>query len=465
MLIDTPGLDTALGDRLLEETGWNTQRLSKLRSQCKQTTFARFLIESGTFTAEELEQLLNEVAGDPELETRKGWSIPPSERKRPPTPTPRPRPTPTPTPTPRPEARVSKSSSGVLRNPYLPDIKETRTGSRRTERGLPAPGELAPGSKIGVFTVKRLLGAGGMGEVYLVVDPLGERFALKTLRPGSSEEDRRRFDREITALRKASSQPNVVDVYDTGEDNGQKYVLLEYCSGGSLFQRLRRGPMDPFDAARTVYELATGLDFLHAEGVLHRDLKPGNVLFDAEGRAKLTDFGVALLAGEHTLTDANIIMGTPGYLSPEQVQGHRERFGPRTDVYGLGAVFYACLTGGPPFRGRTSMEVLEQVVARQAPGPSEANPKVPADLDRVCRKALAKDPSRRYATASEMAAALASFIEPTVITERAPEVSEALETTVIRHLPETVRSALPWVIAASGWLVLLALALLGKISW
>lgn len=448
MLIDTPGLDTALSDRLLQETGWNTERLTTLRAQCERTTFARFLIESGTFTAEELEALLSEVASDPELETRKGWSIPPREGKRGAS-----------SPPPRP--KVSKSRSGVLRNPYLPDVKDTRAGSRRTKRN--APGDLAPGSRIGPYTIKRLLGAGGMGEVYLVVDPLGEQFALKTLRPGANEEDRRRFDRECTALRKASGQAYVVDVYDTGEENGQQYVLLEYCPGGSLFQLLRRGPMDPLEAARVVYELATGLDFLHAEGVLHRDLKPGNVLFDASGRAKLTDFGVALLSGEHTLTDANIIMGTPGYLSPEQVQGHRERLGPRTDVYGLGAVFYACLTGGPPFRGRTSMEVLEQVVARQAPGPSELNPAVPADLDRVCRKALAKDPSRRYATAGELAAALASFVEPTVMAERAPEVNEALETTVIRPKPEAARSVLPWVIAASGWLVLLALALLGWI--
>lgn len=451
-------MDTALEHRLRRESGWSTEKLVRLRSQCKRTTFARFLVESGTFTLEELERLLQD-ANHEDLETRRGWFVAVQKDKTPVLPKGRTKPD------------SGRSGSGFRHNPYLPQVEAPTQASKprakvkptaraKKVQGLP-PGEIAPGSTVGPYTVQRLLGAGGMGEVYLARDPQGREFAVKTLRPGAGAEDRERFDRECMALRKASAQPNVVDVHDMGEADGQKYVVLEYCPGGSLFQRLREGPMAPLEATRTVYDLANGLEFLHAAGVLHRDLKPGNVLFDASGRAKLTDFGVALLSGELTLTDANVIMGTPGYLSPEQVQGDRDRFGPRTDVYGLGAVFYACLTGDPPFRGRTSMEVLEQVVARRPSKPSEVNPDVSAELDAICLKALAKDPSRRFASAGEFAAALASILEPTVVAERAPEVDGALETTVVRRVPTLHPSLLPWALAASAWLLLLGLWLLG----
>ncbi|HBP18254.1 MAG TPA: serine/threonine protein kinase, partial [Planctomycetes bacterium] len=242
------------------------------------------------------------------------------------------------------------------------------------------------GEQVGPYRLEGELGRGGMGAVYRATDTRsGREVALKLLHGLAGSEDRARFLREIEA---ASSlvHPHVLPVFEHGSDQGRPFLATALAEGGSLAGRLRLTPLDPAPAALLVSQVARGLEAAHRSGILHRDLKPENVLLDGEGRPLLADFGLARQVKDETLTASGTVLGTPGYMSPEQARG--ERAGVRSDVYGLGALLYASLAARPPFRGRSLLETLAAVVA----DPPAPIPGVPESLWRVLQRCLAKDP-------------------------------------------------------------------------
>jgi eukaryotic-like serine/threonine-protein kinase len=258
----------------------------------------------------------------------------------------------------------------------------------------------------GRYQVSARLGSGGMADVYLAHDTLlGRQVALKLLHPRFAEDQEfvERFRREASSAA-GLSHPNVVAVFDRGEWDGTYYIAMEYLPGRSLKAVVREhGPLSPQDATDIVVQILLAARFAHRRGIIHRDIKPHNVILDEEGRAKVTDFGIAR-AGASDMTLTGSIMGTAQYLSPEQAQGHA--VSEASDLYAIGVVLYELLTGTVPFEGESAVTIaLKQVSAEPVP-PSRVNPAVGAALDVVVMRALAKDPRARFASADEFIAAL-----------------------------------------------------------
>jgi serine/threonine-protein kinase len=262
------------------------------------------------------------------------------------------------------------------------------------------------------YEVLEVLGSGGMGVVWKARQKsLPRLVALKRLRAGVSLRDEllRRFRREAEAIARLQ-HPNIVHIHEVGEEDGEPYLALEYVAGSSLAQKLTAGPLPAAAAAALVETLARAIHFAHEHAILHRDLKPGNVLLADDGTPKVTDFGLAkvLQAEETADTCSGAILGTPSYMAPEQARGEAA-ITAAADVYALGAILYETLTGRPPFRGPTALDTLAQVRERDPVPPRALQPKVPADLQTVCLKCLEKEPRRRYATAAELADDLRRF--------------------------------------------------------
>src|SRR5271166_3829085 len=258
----------------------------------------------------------------------------------------------------------------------------------------------------GRYRVISRLGSGGMADVYLAQDQLlGREVAVKLLHHHFAEDQEfvERFRREASSAA-ALSHPNIVGIFDRGEWNGTYYIAMEYVPGRSLKALVREtGPLDPVVAIDTVIQILRAARFAHKRGVIHRDLKPHNVILDEDGRARVTDFGIAR-AGASDMTLTGSIMGTAQYLSPEQAQGHT--VSASSDLYSVGVILYELLTGVVPFEGETAVAIaLKQVSAEPTP-PSALNPALPQTLDAVVLRALAKDPAQRYADADELIAAL-----------------------------------------------------------
>ena len=270
---------------------------------------------------------------------------------------------------------------------------------------------MVPGlAQIGRYQLLGEVARGGMGAVYRARGPDGQLVALKLLLAGktASPLHRRRVATEVQALLRIR-HPHVVALLDAGEHEGVPYLVMEWVEGESLAARLRHhGPLDPRDAVELVARLADALAHCHAQGVLHRDLKPDNVLLRAgDGQPLLVDFGISKdMAGEHRTTVANTVvgrwLGTPGWWPPEQAHGKLDQVGPRSDVYGLGALLYAALTGSPPQEGRSLPELI-RALERPPVAPSLRQPGVPPWLDAVCLRALAPDPAERPTSAEELA--------------------------------------------------------------
>ena len=258
----------------------------------------------------------------------------------------------------------------------------------------------------GRYQVVRKLGAGGMANVYLAEDQeLGRRVAIKILneRYANDEQFVERFRREAKNAA-ALSHPNIVSIYDRGEAEGTYYIAMEYLDGRSLKELiLSRGPAPLNVAIEYVRQILSALRFAHRHGIVHRDIKPHNVLVDAEGRVKVTDFGIAR-AGASQMTEAGSIVGTAQYLSPEQARG--TNVDQRSDLYSLGIVLYELLTGTLPFNGDTPVEIAMKHLSQTPELPSVLRPELPRELDLVVTRALAKDPDERYQSADEMDADL-----------------------------------------------------------
>ncbi len=258
----------------------------------------------------------------------------------------------------------------------------------------------------GRYRVLSRLGSGGMADVYLAHDQLlGREVAVKVLHHHFAEDQEfvERFKREASSAA-ALSHPNIVGIFDRGEWNGTYYIAMEYVAGRSLKAMVREtGPLDPALAIDTVIQILRAARFAHRRGVIHRDLKPHNVILDEEGRARVTDFGIAR-AGASDMTLTGSIMGTAQYLSPEQAQGYA--VSAASDIYSIGVILYELLTGAVPFEGETAVAIAFKQVSAAPRPPSELNPSLPPSLDAVVLRALAKDPIERYADDDELIAAL-----------------------------------------------------------
>ena len=255
------------------------------------------------------------------------------------------------------------------------------------------------------------LARGGMGDVYRAVDTaLGRTVAVKVLSDRYSDDPgvRQRFKNEALAAARLSNAPHTVTIFDVGETEEQPYIVMEFLEGGSLEDRLRRGRPATADVLSWLEQAAGALDAGHAAGVIHRDVKPGNLLLDAEGNVKVADFGVASAAGLDSLTVTGTVLGTAGYLAPEQAMGQRAT--PASDRYGLGVVAWELLTGRRPFESDNPTAEAAAHVNAPVPPISSASD-VPAELDPVFNRALAKDPQGRFRTAGEFVAALREALD------------------------------------------------------
>ncbi len=291
-----------------------------------------------------------------------------------------------------------------------------------------APTDFAPPG----FEILGELGRGGMGVVYRARQiSLNRSVALKVILGAghAGKEQLVRFRAEATTAAQLQ-HPNIVQVFEVGEHNGQPFFSLELIEGGSLADRLNGEPQPPRSAAELVRVLALAVEHAHERGVVHRDLKPANILVpkadwevdekgsesnsafrNPQSSVKITDFGLAKQQSAGSdLTASGAILGTPSYMAPEQAGGHGRSVGPLADVYALGAILYECLTGRPPFRGPTVMDTVLQVLGDEPIPPSRLQPKLPRDLETICLKCLAKKPEQRYASAAALADDLGRFL-------------------------------------------------------
>ena len=343
------------------------------------------------------------------------------------------------------------------------------------------------------YQIVSRIGSGGMADVYCAQDlQLGRKVALKLLyrRFAEDEEFVERFRREASSAA-GLQHANVVGVYDRGEWDGTYYIAMEYLEGQSLKQLItERGPLPSLEAIDVAEQILRAARFAHRRGVIHRDIKPHNVIIDEEGRAKVTDFGIAR-AGASDMTETGSIMGTAQYLSPEQAQGHS--VSARSDLYAIGIVLYEMLAGRVPFDGESAVTIALKQVSEAPVPPSAYNPSVLPELDAIVLRALAKDPEARFADAEEFIAALegvraqlalmpagqstAAFgaiagpvTDPTALAAAGVPVEEPLEAPPDGRPPEGDeqhrRRRWPWIAAVLGVLAALAAVflILGPLS-
>jgi eukaryotic-like serine/threonine-protein kinase len=304
------------------------------------------------------------------------------------------------------------------------------------------------------YTNVEHIARGGMGDVFRATDTtLGRTVAVKVLseRYADDADIKRRFKNEALAAARVSGAPSTVTIFDVGENDGQPFIVMEFLEGGSLEQRLRAGRPDTADVLRWLEQAAAALDAGHAAGVVHRDVKPGNLLLDGREDVHVADFGVASAVGLDSLTMTGMVLGTAGYLSPEQAQGQRAT--PASDRYGLAVVAWELLTGKRPFESESP--TAEAAAHVNAPIPAISVEGFPPELDPVFKRALAKDPNARHASAADFVAALREALRQAAGTT--DQFAAAREE---QYVAAPAPGAAP---RRAGWLIALlaALALIG----
>lgn len=272
---------------------------------------------------------------------------------------------------------------------------------------------------IGRFRVQKLVGEGGFGKVYKAYDPLLKRdVAIKLAKFAAADADRsRRFETEARSAGRLK-HPNIVTVYETGRLGQRQFIVYEYVAGHTLAERVADYATQLEVAARVILGIADSLAYAHQQGVIHRDIKPGNIIIDADGEPHLTDFGVAKqLEHEPEHTTDGSILGTIFYMAPEQARGQLDEVGPASDQYSLGAVLYELITGKRPFLGAYH-EVVEQVLHSDPADPRQCNRRIPRDLVAICLKSMHKSPAQRYVSVGQMAADLRRFLAGDLVRAR-----------------------------------------------
>jgi serine/threonine protein kinase len=332
------------------------------------------------------------------------------------------------------------------------------------------------------YIISGLLGAGGMAEVFLAHDRmLGRDLALKVLREEYAKDADfvSRFRKEAQSAA-ALNHPHVVQVYDHGRaEDGRYFIAMEHVPGGSLSERiLRHPPLDPAEAARLASQVAEALGAAHERGIVHRDVKPQNVLLDEAADAKVADFGIALAASRTSASGTDLLFGTAGYMSPEQAMG--ELVGPASDLYSLGVVLYEMLTGELPFEAEGPLATAMKHLTDQPLPPSKRNPSVPEAMDALVMGLLAKNPADRYGSAAELVGDLRRAREGLPLafagaagyseTVRAPTLAAAARVPANPHggiRPDSFRSKSRRRRSIGAGLVALValLALLGALGW
>ncbi len=273
------------------------------------------------------------------------------------------------------------------------------------------------------------VGRGGMGVVYRAEQiSLGRQVAVKMILKDqlASESERQRFFAEARATARLQ-HTGIVPVYDVGEIDGRPYFAMQYIQGRTLQELINTHSIDERQSVRVVAMIAQAVDFAHQNGILHRDIKPSNILVDSNGIARLTDFGLAKHtdAGE-SLTRTGVVLGTPSYMSPEQASGRMGNISPASDVYSLGSVLYHALTGRPPFVGKSTMDMLLQVMEQDPPNPRLLNPKIDRDLEMVLVRCLQKPPDLRYPSAAKLASDLNAYLKDEPISARSGQFAQVV---------------------------------------
>src|SRR5438445_13494344 len=304
--------------------------------------------------------------------------------------------------------------------------------------------ELSPGTSLSHYRIVSKLGAGGMGEVYLAQDTkLDRKIALKILpaEVASNRERMRRFVQEAKAAA-ALNHPNIAHIYEIGETDGVHFIAMEFIDGHTLGELIHGGQTDLVKPLRYLQHVAEGLAKAHAAGIVHRDLKPDNIMVTREGHAKILDFGLAkliepqALPGRSGTSDSEVataiirqhstpgaVLGTVGYMSPEQAQGLTTEIDQRSDIFSFGCLLYEAATGQRAFESESAIDTLHKIVHAPAPQVKDVNSSAPADLTRVVRRCLAKDPDERYQSIREAAIELREL-------RREVEGAQGLEATV-----------------------------------
>lgn len=318
------------------------------------------------------------------------------------------------------------------------------------------------GTQVDRYRLQALIGTGGVAAVYRAIDTVTEkRLAIKILfpPPAAGRTLRERFRHEARTVARLD-HPGILGIFDMGEADGHPFIAMPLVEGPSLQALLEtRGRLDETTAAEIAMQVAQALDYAHAGGVIHRDVKPSNILLDTQGRPLLTDFGVARALDTPSLTATGFSVGTPIYMSPEQASGRTDLDG-RADLYSLGVVLYQMVTGHTPFRGSTP-QVMHAHVYQPPPAPSSVAEVSPA-MEAIILRTLAKDPHDRYATGAALAADLRSLVEathtrqPLVSAEEPPANARGQDTQLSSPLPRARRAAGGWAVRALAGLLILA---------
>lgn len=332
----------------------------------------------------------------------------------------------------------------TVASPAVPLTDNNATVASLSVEPGPPPREVP--DAIPGYEILSELGRGGMGVVYKAKQiSLNRIVALKMIlnsragRHGGIELERFRAEAEVVSQ---VQHANIVQVYEVAEVAGQPYFTLEFCANGSLVNRLDGKPITNHDAVALLEPVALAMHAIHQRGVIHRDLKPHNILMASDGTPKVTDFGIAKSDHDGSQTQTGAILGTPSYMAPEQAEGRTKDVGPEADVYSLGAILYECLTGRPPFLAASPLETMRQVLEQDPLPPRMLNRTVDIDLERIVLKCLQKDPRERYATAEAFAEDLRRFRDGEPVLARSVNLLDRLQRELSRSQHES--KLRPW---------------------